>query len=212
MKKIISSATIALTLALPFMVSAHEHQAFEIGGATYEFTVGSLNEPIAVDDKTGVDLRVERNGAPLAGLETALKVELIAGDKKKTLDLSPVYNTPGAYKAAFFPTVQTTYAYRVFGELEKTPVDLTFTCTPAGHARAEEDTARVEVSNGVTRVLKSGGFGCPTAKAELGFPEASADVVSITASDSTTRTIAVGSGMIAVLSLVVAAASLRRRA
>jgi len=37
---------------------AHEHQIYEINGKIYEFTMGSLNEPVAVDDKTGVDLRI----------------------------------------------------------------------------------------------------------------------------------------------------------
>lgn len=212
MKKIIASATTALMLALPVVALAHEHQEFRINGATYEFTIGSLNEPIVVDDKTGVDLRINRNGVPLSGLETKLKVELIAGDKKKVLDLSPVYNTPGAYKAAFYPTVETTYSYRVFGELENTPVNLTFSCTPAGHARAEEDTSEVPVSDGVVRIHKEGGYGCPAAKADLGFPEASSDVVGITKSVETTKTIAIGSGLIALLSLGLAVVALRRRA
>ena len=98
MKHIFSiSAAIALAalLGAPLLASAHEHQEFKIGTKYYQFTVGSLNEPVAVDDKTGVDLRVNQisapisghdetmqkaePGTPVTGLESTLKVELIAG-------------------------------------------------------------------------------------------------------------------------------------
>lgn len=184
---------IAVFMAAPIAASAHETQRFLINGTEYQFVVGSLNEPIVVDDKTGVDLRVARvtgggevehghgEGMPaVEGLEETLEVELIAGDAQKTLALSPVYNTPGAYKASFYPTVATTYTYRVFGTLEGTPIDLSFSCSPAGHTEAEEDTSRVEVSENVTRTFKSGAFSCPLPKADMGFPEPSAEIVSMT--------------------------------
>lgn len=181
-----------LILVLPVTALAHEVQVFEINGEEYQFVIGSLNEPLVVDDKSGVDLRVSMpehagmaatdhhaaNGA-VTGLEETLKVELIAGDKKKTLDFSPVYNTPGSYKAPFYPTVATTLSYRVFGTINETPVDLTFSCSPAGHTVAEEDTNRVQISENVFRVSKTGSYGCPTEKADMGFPEASASVADI---------------------------------
>lgn len=172
-----------LVLVAAGSASAHEHQAFKIGNKVYEFTVGSLNEPIAVDDKTGVDLRVreasngshdDEEGTPVTGLDQTLKVELIAGGVKKTLDLTPAFGEPGAYRAHFIPTVQTTISYRLFGTINNTEVDLTFTCNPAGHPRAEDDMSEVELSPGVTRVSKSGAFGCAIARADLGFPEPAA--------------------------------------
>jgi hypothetical protein len=174
----------AAALAAPFTALAHEHQIFEIGGKTYEFVVGSLNEPIAVDDRTGVHLSVTETGAGTAvemeegagavtGLETTLKVEIGAGGKKKELALSPVYGEAGAYRANFIPTIQTTYTYRFFGTINNTPVDLTFTCNPAGHPASEPDETRTDVSSGVVRTLKRGSYGCPVAKADLGFPEPS---------------------------------------
>ncbi len=176
-----------LMLLLPISVLAHERQAFTIGGTDYLFVVGSLAEPIVVDDKTGVDLRVmkpdptdptnasAKGVTPVTGLESALKVELIAGDKKKVLDLTTVYGTPGSYKAIFFPTVKTTLTYRVHGTLNNTPVDLSFTCATEG-VTAVEDTSRVELTPGVTRTYKNGQYGCPMGKEELGFPEASASL------------------------------------
>lgn len=183
----------------PQLVSAHSHALFEINEKVYSFVVGSLNEPIAVDDKTGVDLRVtsmthaeheraEAAGAtptatPVTGLETTLKVELQAGDKKKVLDFSPAFRDPGAYRAYFTPTVQTTYSYRIFGTIDGTPFDYTWTCNPAGHPQAEEDKTEVEVSPGVTRIKIGGAFGCPVAKADLGFPEQSVSIYDLNAKD-----------------------------
>ena len=65
MKKIIFLLSLPLTAlliaAVPQLASAHAHNEFQIGGKTYHILVGSLNEPVAVDDKTAVDLRVEES-------------------------------------------------------------------------------------------------------------------------------------------------------
>ncbi len=180
---------LASVLSLPSAASAHGHTSFEIHEKVYSFTIGSLNEPIAVDDKTGLDLRVvsvthdehvaskksgvEQEGTPVTGLEATLKVELAAGGKKKTLSIVPTYGAPGSYRAYFIPTVQTTYAYRIFGMIDNVPFDYTWQCNPAGHPQAPEDKTEVEVSPGVTRIEAAGAFGCPVQKADLGFPEPS---------------------------------------
>jgi hypothetical protein len=171
-KKIIAGIALVAIVA-PFTALAHEHQEFKIGEKTYEFVVGSLGEPVIVDDKTGVDLRISSGGVAVEGLEKDLKVEIIAGDKKKVLDITTVYGAKGSYKAIFFPTIQTTLSYRVFGTINGIAIDLPFTCNPAGHVASPEDKTEVIVSEGVTRILKSGQFGCPQSKAELGFPEES---------------------------------------
>lgn len=220
MKKTLTTTALTALTLLPFAASAHEHQMFEVNGVEYAFTVGSLNEPVMVDDKSGVDLRIAKSGPehghaeeagedhdagmPVSGLEETLKVELIAGDKKKTLDLSPVYDAPGAYKAPFYPTVATTLSYRVFGELEGTPIDITFTCNPAGHAPAAEDTTRIELSDKVFRTYKTGSFGCPSPKADLGFPEASADVVSLQKTASGGDMVSYGAVALALAALALA--------
>ncbi|MEK7650116.1 MAG: hypothetical protein AAB367_04150 [Patescibacteria group bacterium] len=197
MKKIAVLAMAGLFLS-PALAFAHEHHVYKIGNNLYEFTVGSLAEPIAVDDKTGVELRVKKlgaapaheddhgaaaghdeEGAPVTGLEQTLKVELTAGGKSKELALTPAYNDPGAYRAVFVPTVMTTYTYRFKGTIDGVAVDLSFTCNPAGHPRAEDDNTMIKMTDAVARMSKGGAFGCPMAKADLGFPEPSADVVGI---------------------------------
>ncbi len=170
------------------MTLAHEVHTYQIGDKKYEIVVGSLNEPVVVDDKTGVELRVAELVArtdehadeeaeleekvAVENLNQTLKVEMIAGNTKKITDISPVFGTPGAYKNLFYPTVPTTLSYRFFGTIGDTPIDLTFVCNPAGHPVTPEDTNPTPISEGVTRLSKRGAFGCPQAKADFGFPEA----------------------------------------
>ncbi len=180
-----------LVITLPQLVSAHERQVIQIGNKDYLFVVGSLNEPVVVDDKTGVDLRVlladpanpsdsKAPGAkPVTGLDQTLKVEVSAADQKRTLDLSPAFGDVGAYRAVFFPTIQTTLTYRFFGMIDNIAVDLSFSCNPAGHPQTQDDKSIVKISDNATRKLKAGAFGCPLAKADLGFPEKSSTLYDI---------------------------------
>ncbi len=190
MHKYIFSIFALPLLLIPGLASAHERQLINIGGTDYLFVVGSLGEPVVVDDKTGVDLRVQAadpkdptnssaGGAkPVLGLEQALKVEIIAGNKKKTFDLTTVYNAPGSYKAIFFPTVQTGLTYHFTGTINNTPIDLSFSCAPEG-SKAVEDKSSVRLGDGVTRKYKNGQFGCPLAKEGLGFPEEAMTVLGL---------------------------------
>jgi len=171
----ILSIGFVLSLLAPVAVSAHEHQTFEIGNKTYDFTIGSQNEPVSVDDKSGVELSIwtaGEGGVAVDGLEKTLKVELQADGQKKMMDLSATWGEPGGYYATFYPTVETSYSYRVVGTMNDVPVDLLFTCSPAGHEMhvTEPDTSRVKISENVTRTNKGGRFGCPKAKDILGFP------------------------------------------
>ena len=162
---------------------AHERQLYTIGDQDYLIVIGSLNEPIFVDDKSGVDLRVlqadpnnpmnssAEGAAPVEGLDETLQVEIGAGNTTKVLQLEPAFGEPGAYEAPFYPTVATTITYRLFGTINNTPVDLTFSCTPTGEAGATADNSTVQISEGVVRKGIEGGFGCPAPLTDAGFPE-----------------------------------------
>jgi hypothetical protein len=163
---------------------AHQRQLFTIGDKDYLFVVGSMNEPIFVDDKSGVELfaywpnasdpvNSEANGTrPIEGLEKMLKVEISAGDKNKTLDFEPAFRDPGHYEAPFFPTVETTYNYRLFGNINGTDFSATWTCSPAGgEAEPISDNSTVKISENVTRKSIIGSFGCPLPRTDAGFPE-----------------------------------------
>ena len=189
MKKI-AAVLFGVALLVPTLASAHERDNFKIGNSYYQFVVGSLNEPLVVDDKSGLDLTVSKcftasctpkksadgdmdgpAGTPVKGLESTLKVTMMAGDMMQSFDISPVWGKDGAYKTTFYPTVATTFSYHITGTLENTPIDLTFTCLPEGAARAADDTTPKNISEGVTRTLHAGAFGCPLEKEKFGFPE-----------------------------------------
>lgn len=170
MYKLILSVLL-LALVFPSVSLAHETRMFEINGVEYEMVVGSLNEPVIVDDKTGVSVEIVRDGVYLVGAQDQIQVEMISGDKKKVVNLSPVHGTEGQYKSNFIATVPTTLTYRIFGTLENVPVDIAFTCNPAGHPQSEENTSRTEIGDKVFQTLKRGAFGCPQPKEEFGFPE-----------------------------------------
>ncbi|HZB81206.1 MAG TPA: hypothetical protein VE264_08040 [Nitrososphaera sp.] len=173
----------AATVSVTPQAFAHQRQLYTIGDQDYLIVIGSLNEPIFVDDKTGVDLRVLRadpnnpmnssaeGATPVEGLEETLQVELGAGNATKVLQLEPAFGEPGAYEAPFYPTVATTLTYRLFGTINNTPVDLTSTCTPTGEAGAAADNSTVQISEGVVRKGIEGGYGCPAPLTDAGFPE-----------------------------------------
>jgi hypothetical protein len=100
-------------------------------------------------------------------------VELAAGDKKETLSFDPSDEAPGAYAANFIPTVQTTYSYRIFGTINGSPVDLTFTCVTGEVSETAEDNSQLKVSDTITRLNKIGAFACPAPRKNMGFPEPS---------------------------------------
>ena len=155
--------------------SAHQKQLISIGDKDYLFVVGNANEPVFIDDKSGVELfayiplnKTDRlstdsnNTKPIEDLDKALKVEVSAGDKKKVLDFEPAEQDPGHYIATFFPTVQTTYNYRVFGNISNTPISLMWSCSPLS---VDENTvvsnSTVKLSDNVIRKAVVGGFECP---------------------------------------------------
>jgi hypothetical protein len=49
-----------------------------------------------------------------------LKVDISAGAKNKTLDFEPAFRDPCHYEAPFYPTVETTFNYTVFGNINGT--------------------------------------------------------------------------------------------
>jgi hypothetical protein len=190
--KFIAITTIAIAALLVLsstgilqnMAFAHQRQLFTIGDKDYLFVVGSIGEPLYVDQKSGVELfaywpdpsdpvNSQANGTkPIEGLEKMLKVDVSAGDKNKTLDFEPAFRDPGHYGAPFFPTVETTYNYTVFGSINGTTFNATWTCSPGGgESDPTSDNSTVEISPNVTRKSITGGFGCPLPISDAGFPE-----------------------------------------
>jgi hypothetical protein len=163
-------------------LSAHESRLYSIGDQDYWITVGSINEPVFVDDKSGAEAFVRKadpanpldrnaNGTQLIeGLEKSLKFEISAGDKKKVFGIEPAFNDPGHYEAVFYPTVETTYNYRLFGTINNVTISLDFQCQTA-EGEGQQDNATKQISEGVTQKAQRGGFGCITSRADVAFPE-----------------------------------------
>lgn len=181
---LVGAVFISSLLVTPVLQMSHAHQRalFDINGKDYLFVVGSANEPLYVDDKTAATLDAywpnasdptnsRANGTqPITGLEEMLRVEILAGDKNMTSNLEPAYGEVGKYESeTFYPTVPTTYSYRIFGDVNGTAFDVTFSCTPAGGEAVPSDNSTVEISENVVRKALQGGFGCPSER--TGFPE-----------------------------------------
>src|SRR4029453_13601657 len=175
------SLSVLIGLAGPAL--AHQRQLLQVGSTDYLLVVGSLDEPGFTGDKRGGDLtgRVPEaappmdsrgeKAKPVEGLEKTLKVEVKAGPHARVFELEPRFRAPGRYDAVFYPTVATTYTYRVFGTINGTPFDVTFACNPGGHVAGEDKTV-VKVSADVTRKGLAGSFGCPRPRSEAEFPPA----------------------------------------
>jgi len=132
----------ALLVLLPFAASAHERRA--IADDHYQVVIGFIEEPAFAGEKNGLVLRVseisqatplageEAEGAPVEGLEATLQAEVIFGDQSMELPLSPAFAEPGAYESFFFPMEPGDYTFRIFGTIDDTEIDESFTSSPEG--------------------------------------------------------------------------------
>jgi hypothetical protein len=109
---------------------------------------------------------------PIEELQDSLKAEISAGAKTKVLDLEPDEEQPGHYTASFIPDVETTYKFRIFGNLSGSPVSIDFSCSPGA---VSEDTvvsnSTEKISDTVTRNGVIGGYECPAPRSDGAFPE-----------------------------------------
>jgi len=124
------AVALVMLLGLAMTASAHEHR--EVGD--YEFTVGFIGEPALVGEPNGLDLRVQLghgdDGTPVEGLQDSLQAEIIYGGETKELEIRARFGQPGAYTADIIPTTEGAYSFRIFGTIEGTEIDETFTAGP----------------------------------------------------------------------------------
>jgi hypothetical protein len=150
------SLALGAALVLVSPLSAEAHEVRQLAGGKYQIIVGFIGEPVFAGDKSGLEFFVsdlsaaatpvagagsddeEDAGAPVEGLETTLKAEVIFGDQTMELPLSARYNTPGAYESVFFPAKPGDYTFRIYGTLDGTDVDESFTSSPEGFGAVED--------------------------------------------------------------------------
>lgn len=111
-------------LTFGFAGSAAAHESRTVG--EFELAVGFLEEPAIQGDTNGLDLRVSRGGQPVEDLAATLQGEVVFGEERRPLEISPVFNEPGAYEAAFIPSQPGDYIFRITGDLAGTPIDEEF--------------------------------------------------------------------------------------
>lgn len=70
-------------------------------------------------------------GNGVVGLQETLQAEVIYGDQSMPLPLTPGTEL-GVYESVFFPTAVGDYTFHIFGEIEGTAIDETFTSSPEG--------------------------------------------------------------------------------
>ena len=133
----------ALFLAAPAGVLAHESR--EVLDGQYHMVVGFMNEPVFAGDKSGLEFWVTENsdkatpgasdqeaeGSPVDGLEETLKAEVIYEDQTMELQLTGMWDDPSGYYSVFFPTEsEGDYSFRIYGTINGTDIDETFTSGP----------------------------------------------------------------------------------
>jgi len=127
-------------------VRAHEHR--EVANGQYAITIGFITEPAFVNEQNGLYLRVDNlsaaaaatapaeegehaDGTGVIGLQETLQAEVIFGDQRMPLALTPG-TEPGVYESVFFPTAVGDYTYHLAGTIEGTAIDEAFTSSPEG--------------------------------------------------------------------------------
>ena len=102
--------------------------------------VGFIDEPVYTGQKSGLELMVSQGDTPVEGLEETLQATVTFGDETRDLELEPRFGEPGWYESVFFPTAAGPYTFRIFGDIEGTTVDESFTSSPDGFSEVQEVT------------------------------------------------------------------------
>lgn len=116
---------IFLTALLFINSLAYAHEKRAVG--EYEFVVGFVNEPAFSGAMNGLDLMVNKNQAPVDGIQTLkASVQFEAQEEKLNLTLKPRYKQPGKYAGYFFPTKPGKYTFYITGKVGETEIDEVF--------------------------------------------------------------------------------------
>ena len=106
----------------------------------YGFVVGLIDEPVYTGQKSGLELMVTQGDTPVEGLEGMLQATVTFGQETRDLPLEPRFGEPGWYESVFFPTAAGPYTFRIFGDIDGTTVDESFTSSPDGFSEVQDVT------------------------------------------------------------------------
>jgi hypothetical protein len=159
MRRLTSFATLTLggialvcaLVAVPLTADAHETRT--IADGRYQIVIGFMNEPVFAGDKSGLEFWVteiaaatpaagddeEAEGIPVEGLEETLQAEVIYEDQTMALPLTAMWDDPSGYYSVFFPTSsEGDYTFRVYGTINGTEIDESFTSGPETFGPVED--------------------------------------------------------------------------
>ena len=128
-------AALLLIVAAPTL--AHEERTV----GAYSFEVGLIDEPVFTGQKSGLEFSVAKGTTPVEGLETTLKAQVTFENQTRDLTISARFDAPGWYQSVFFPTAAGPYTFRIYGTIEGTDVDESFTSSPDGFSEVQNQAA-----------------------------------------------------------------------
>jgi hypothetical protein len=188
-KRITRAGLIVAVLAALGATPVLGHETRDVG--EYTVTVGFIGEPVYTGQKSGLEFRVLRGEEPVEGLEDTLEAEVTYQGEMRSLPLSARFGQPGWYQSVFFPTAAGAYTFRIFGEIEGTPFDESFTSgedtfhevqdvtggqfpvvLPAAGDTARDAQAGAEAATTATLALVLGGAGLLVGLVALGLSAA----------------------------------------
>ena len=128
-------AVMALAAVAPTAALAHERRSV----AGYDLVVGWFVEPALEGEKNGLDLRITKAGANIEGAEKTLKFDVTHVQSKatKSYPIRAVFGAPGRYTADVIPTLTGQYKIRIYGDIQGTKIDETFTSGPGTYGNIE---------------------------------------------------------------------------
>lgn len=122
---------------LPIAAVAHEQR--DVGDGQYSVEIGFRDEPAYLGQPNGLYLNVTQfgsEGGPVEDLAGTLEAEVQKDGATLPLTLVPQAE-PGVYVAPFIPTALGDYTFRLFGEIDGTSIDESFSSSPTTFAPVE---------------------------------------------------------------------------
>jgi hypothetical protein len=160
MKRIYALATIAVLFLFITVPTASAHEARGVGD--FALDVGWAEEPAVAGFANAVHVSVRHadDDDPVQGAR--LKVTVTFGEEtSEALDLRPVFDSPGVYRASVIPTRAGRYTFHVTGTIGKFKFDQKFVSgektfdspeSPAQLEFPESDPSRAELASRADRL------------------------------------------------------------
>ena len=117
----------ALAIAAALHGEAAAHDTKKAGAVS--LTIGWGDEPAFSGSRNSVDVDVADARGAVVDPAASLAVEVVFGDERISLPLSPAFDRPGRFRAWLVPTRPGTYTFHVTGKVRGQAIDVTSTCS-----------------------------------------------------------------------------------